>query len=328
MTRPSLGRLLWTSNSTWPHHIGGSGAATCPEKVTYSEVSPVSPDPHEKVSDPCIYGAGLQVWSRTSMCANRTPGMGSRPLYGVQAVHNEVPGSQDRAYLGLNQVPGGGPVSTRVQTWSGGIRTLSHTLLLPAQTETRCCHVVNCARRKPTGEAWHKASRLRASLHLLWIRRASVHSSDRRRAQSTLRGPCCYSHVTIARTMTHYYSRVTRKRVTAYQYCMDCSHHDSHWLRMRYYDGENPNGSAYTPLLMCAVSINYSHNIFLPLFSWARMSELSILVCTPLNYKREGIQRYKGHGQYNLHTVEVGYYAPAAWTTINPRVFLCSSNFF
>jgi hypothetical protein len=42
------------------------------------------------------------------------------------------------------------------------------------------------------------------------------------------------------------------------------------------------------------------------------MSELNILVCTPFNYKREGTLRYKGHAQYNLHTVEVGYYAPAA----------------
>jgi hypothetical protein len=44
------------------------------------------------------------------------------------------------------------------------------------------------------------------------------------------------------------------------------------------------------------------------------------LYVPPLNYKREGTQRYKGqtqshallHTQYNLHTVEVGYYAPAA----------------
>jgi hypothetical protein len=59
---------------------------------------------------------------------------------------------------------------------------------------------------------------------------------------------------------------------------------------------------------MCAVSINYSHNVLLPLCFWARMSELNIIVCTPLNYKREGTQRYKGHGQYNLHTMEVWYY--------------------
>jgi hypothetical protein len=61
--------------------MGGSGASTCPEKETYSEASPVSQDPYGKVPDPCIYGPGLQVWSRTSMCANRTPGMGSRPPY-------------------------------------------------------------------------------------------------------------------------------------------------------------------------------------------------------------------------------------------------------
>jgi hypothetical protein len=42
------------------------------------------------------------------------------------------------------------------------------------------------------------------------------------------------------------------------------------------------------------------------------MSELSILVCTPLNYKSEGTQRYKGHVEYNLQTVKVGYYAPVA----------------
>jgi hypothetical protein len=59
--------------------MGRSGAATCPEKETYSEVSPASPDPYGKVSDPCIYGSGLQVWSSTSTCANRTPGMGSGP---------------------------------------------------------------------------------------------------------------------------------------------------------------------------------------------------------------------------------------------------------
>ena len=40
------------------------------------------------------------------------------------------------------------------------------------------------------------------------------------------------------------------------------------------------------------------------------------LYVPPLNYKREGTQRYKeqthSHAQYYLHTVEVGYYALAA----------------
>jgi hypothetical protein len=101
-------------------------------------------------------------------------------------------------------------------------------------------HIHSCSppRRRPNAATWPTtrgvgqraepgASGLRASLHSLRIRRASVHSSDRRRAQSTFYGSCSYSHVTIARAMTHHYSCVSKKRVTAYQCCMDCSHHDS-----------------------------------------------------------------------------------------------------
>jgi hypothetical protein len=37
--------------------MGGSGAATCPEKVIYPKASTVSLDPHGKVPDPYIrYG--------------------------------------------------------------------------------------------------------------------------------------------------------------------------------------------------------------------------------------------------------------------------------
>jgi hypothetical protein len=77
----------------------------------------VSPDPHGKVPDPCIYGLGLQVWSRTSTCANRTPRMGSRPPYGVRAAKSGVPGFQDRTYSSLNRDQGGGLEPTRVQTF-------------------------------------------------------------------------------------------------------------------------------------------------------------------------------------------------------------------
>jgi hypothetical protein len=80
MARPSLGRLLWAINSTQPHHVDGSGAATWPEKMIYSKVSTVSPDPHGKVSDPYIHRPGLRVMSRTPTGANRTPRMGSGPL--------------------------------------------------------------------------------------------------------------------------------------------------------------------------------------------------------------------------------------------------------
>jgi hypothetical protein len=80
MARPSLGRLLWASNSTRPHHVDGSGTATWPEKMIYYKVSTVSSDPYGKVLDPCIYKLGLRVKSGTSTGTNRTPRMGSGPL--------------------------------------------------------------------------------------------------------------------------------------------------------------------------------------------------------------------------------------------------------
>jgi hypothetical protein len=41
--------------------VGGSGAATWPEKVIYSKASIVSPNPHGKVLDPWIYSPDLQL---------------------------------------------------------------------------------------------------------------------------------------------------------------------------------------------------------------------------------------------------------------------------
>jgi hypothetical protein len=84
--------------------MGGSGAATWPEKMIYSKVSTMSLDPHGKVPDPYIY-------------KSRTPGMVEdlhvgkpdlsdgiwTPLYGVRAAHSGIPGLWDREYLGLYQ---------------------------------------------------------------------------------------------------------------------------------------------------------------------------------------------------------------------------------
>jgi hypothetical protein len=216
MTRPSLGRLLWVDNSAWPHHMGRSRAATCPEKVIDPKASTVSPDPHGRVPDPWIYSPDLQDWSRTSMCASRTPRMGygrpPPPPYGVRAAHNGVPRFQDRTYSCIDQDPGGGPVPTRVQTWSR-----YHV------------HSSSPLRRRPDATTWRTArgisqraepsmtrSGLRAPSHSLRIRRAPVHSTDRRRAQSTICGSCHYSHV------------------TDYQCGMDYGLHDSRWLLVRY----------------------------------------------------------------------------------------------
>jgi hypothetical protein len=196
------------------------------------------------------------------------------PSYGVWAAHSRVPRSQGRTRPGFNQGPGGGPVPTRV-------RTCPHTLLIPAQAETRCCHVAYYARHKPTGGTWHDASRLHATLHSLRIRRAPVHSTDRRRAQSTIRGPRNYSHVTISRAMTHHYS---------------C--------------GLLPINAAWTAAIM--TSANYScitlSALVIPIMyffhyapgpaSWGPTS----LYVPPLNYKREGTQRYKDTLNHTLNT--------------------------
>jgi hypothetical protein len=132
--------------------MGGSGAATCLEKVIYSKASTVSPNPHGRVPEHCIYGLGLQIWLGPGPPRVQTGPLewDPDPPYGVQAAHSGVPGFQDRTYPDLNQDPGGGPEQTRVQTWSGGIWTYPHTLLLPTQVETRCCHVAYCVRHKPT----------------------------------------------------------------------------------------------------------------------------------------------------------------------------------
>jgi hypothetical protein len=87
--------------------MGGSGATTCPEKVTYSEASPVSPDPMGRCQtlvytvraskfgpEPPHVRTGPQEWD-------------PYPLYGVWAAHSGVLGFQDRTYPGLNQDPGG-----------------------------------------------------------------------------------------------------------------------------------------------------------------------------------------------------------------------------
>jgi hypothetical protein len=73
MTRPSLGRLLWASNSVSPHHMGRSGAATCSEKVIYYKTSTVSPDPMRECRTP-----GYTV--RTSKFDPGPPRVRTRPL--------------------------------------------------------------------------------------------------------------------------------------------------------------------------------------------------------------------------------------------------------
>jgi hypothetical protein len=134
---------------------------------------------------------------------------------------------------------------------------------------------------KPTGGTWHDASRLRAPSHSLRIRRAPVHSTDRRCAQSTIRGPHNYSHVTISRAMTHHYS---------------C--------------GLLPINAAWTAAIM--TSANYScvtlSALVIPIMYFFHYAPgpacrgLVSLYVPPLNYKKEGTQRYKDTLNHTLNT--------------------------
>jgi hypothetical protein len=153
------------------------------------------------------------------------------------------------------------------------VRTCPHILMFLAHAETRCCHMAYYARYKPTGGTWHDASGLRAPSHSLRIRRAPIHSTDRWRAQSTIRGSRNYSHVTISRAITHHYS---------------C--------------GLLPINAAWTTAIM--TSANYScvtlSTLVIPImyfFHYAPKPACrgsSSLYVPPLNYKREGTQHYKG----------------------------------
>jgi hypothetical protein len=91
---------------------------------------------------------------------------------------------------------------------------------------------------------------------------------------------------------------------------MDCSHH----APADYSCVTKAEGATQRPAkIFCVLSaliIHIMYSFHYALGPACRSSES--LYVPPLNYKREGTQRYKGHTEYNLQTVEVGYYAPAA----------------
>jgi hypothetical protein len=79
----------------------------------------------------------LRERSGTSTGANQTPRMGSGPLCvgsGPLTAGSRDSGTKNtQALIKAKR----GPEPTRV-------RTMTHTLPLPAQAETRCCHVAYC----------------------------------------------------------------------------------------------------------------------------------------------------------------------------------------
>jgi hypothetical protein len=109
-------------NSTRLHHVDGSRGTTWREKMIHPRTYQLGQTSAKK--------------HRTPVRTTRTPGYGPRlPSkhtgslgWGLGPGHNEVPGQGDP---GVSK----GPVLTRVQA-------LPCALALPAQAESRCCHVV------------------------------------------------------------------------------------------------------------------------------------------------------------------------------------------
>jgi hypothetical protein len=152
------------------------------------------------------------------------------------------------------------------------LRTYPHTLLLPTQAEPRCCHVAYCAQHKPTGGTRHDASGLRALLHSLLITRAPVHSADRRRTQSTIRGPLSYSPL-----LPHY----------LYGNCPSMQH----GLRTSW----RPVITQVLLVLIIHIMLSF-HYVTRP-----KCRGSTSLYVPPLNYKREGTQRYRKGSSSHKH---------------------------
>jgi hypothetical protein len=94
----------------------------------------------------------LDVWSRpqrlvqdlhVTTCASRTPGMESEPPgMGSRPPTMGSQGPRTENTRVLNKTQAG--VRYRHVSRPSLVRTCPHTLLLPAQAETRCCHVAYC----------------------------------------------------------------------------------------------------------------------------------------------------------------------------------------
>jgi hypothetical protein len=262
--------------------VDGSGAGTCPEKTIYSKASTVSPDPHGKVSDPCICGLDLRVRSRTSTGANRTP------LCGVRATHSKVPEFWDKEYSGLNQDQAG--VRSRHVSGPYCVRFCSPLKRRPDAATWPTARDVS--RRvepdvRPLGRAApafiaNKARRLSIPLagdvpprHLM----SHVHSTGRQCAASTLNVPCPLRWQAAARP-----SRRRRAYPFHWQAVRPCCgvHYAHHHSRVTEEAAWHINTICTTDIMALGdrpgvIGVSY----FLLFCPWAHMSGLSILVCLP-----------------------------------------------
>jgi hypothetical protein len=223
---------------------------------------------------------------RTPIRATRTPDYGprlpskhTRSLgWGLGSGHNEVPGQGDP---GISK----GPVLTRVQA-------LSCALALPAQAESRCCHVVvarDISQRaepdvRPLGRAVsafiaERTRRLSALLtgdvpprHLMRL----VHSAGRRRQGHPADG-------TLVLSIVKQCARAARRTVLIIPYTRSFPYtsmlHKSRMSgREKIAPAANISSSKYYIHCVPGPTCRGSVPLYVP----------------PLSYKREGTQRYKG----------------------------------
>jgi hypothetical protein len=142
--------------------------------------------PHGKVPDPWIYSPDLHVGLGPPRVRNGPLEWDSDPPVWGPDRPQWGPKTLLKAQAGVRS----SHVSRPALVCSGPIRIHSCSSLR-RRPDTATWHTARGI--KPTGGTWHDASGLRTPSHSLRIRRAPVHSTDRRRAQSTIRGPHSYS---------------------------------------------------------------------------------------------------------------------------------------
>jgi hypothetical protein len=257
--------------------MGGSGAATCPEKVVDPKASTVSPDPHGRVSDPWIYSPDLQDWSRTSTCASQTPRMasGPPPRMGSGTPTMGSQGSRAEHTRALVRTQAG----VRCQHVSRLDLVITYTPPPRSDGDPMLpCGIL----RTVLANGWNLAWRL-------WATRAFTFITDKACACPFHWQAACPVHDTWAvQLLARYYIEGNHSlllvRVTAYQCCMDCGHHDSRWLLIYVTKAEDP-------CVLSAFTIHIMYSCYYAPGPTCR--GLAFLYVPPLNYKREGTQRYK-----------------------------------
>jgi hypothetical protein len=233
---------------------------------------------------------------------------------------------------------------------------MQRALPLPAQAETRCCHVSYCPWRKPAGGIRRKASgRAASAFNADKARRLStplagdvppqhlmshVHSAGRWCAASALNEPCplrwwaatrpsCRRRACPFRWQAvqpcrgihcaRHHSYVTREASAARQCYADRGYHGAR--RLHWQPGSV--APSITSVMSLGPHVGAQYPCTYP--PWAikgRAHDVTRQTQTHL----DPAQAHKFIQALKLNTSHsgVGYYAPVARTTLNPCVFLCS----